>query len=119
MWKYFVYFAVPIKPRKLSSSDESDDYVSIEPSVVTTTAGALDLQHYDDHTSNKEKADQISSPIESEISDTLLTESRSFHNDWFSVVGSNEHSSTTQYVQQKVGEDFCYSTDSSSNDEKL
>lgn len=118
MWKYFVYFAVPAKPRKLSSSDESDDYVSIEPSVATTTAGASDLQQYD-HISNKEKADQFSSPIESEISDTLLTESRSFHNDWFSVVGSNEHSSTTQYVQQKVGEDFCYSTDSSSNDEKL
>ena len=115
MWKYFLYFAVPAKPRKLSSSDESDDYVSIEPSVATTTAGASNLQQYD-HISKK---DQISSPIESEISDTLLTESRSFHNDWFSVVGSSEHSSTTQYVQQKVGEDFCYSTDSSSNDEKL
>ena len=113
--EHFCIFAVPAKPRKLSSSDESDDYVSIEPSVATTTAGASNLQQYD-HISNE---DQISSPIESEISDTLLTESRSFHNDWFSVVGSNEHSSTTQYVQQKVGEDFCYSTDSSSNDEKL
>ena len=113
--EHFCIFAVPAKPRKLSSSDESDDYVSIEPSVATTTAGASNLQQYD-HISNKDK---ISSPIESEISDTLLTESRSFHNDWFSVVGSSEHSSTTQYVQQKVGEDFCYSTDSSSNDEKL
>ena len=51
----------------------------------------------------------------------LLTETPSFHNDWFSVVGNEEHSSTELYVQEKVGKDFGHSTDSSSdsNDDSI
>lgn len=104
---------MPAKPRILTSSeDESSSYVSIVHSTVEDTSVKLDLQPED-----KSQAESISSDTRTTSNSRLLTETTSFCNDWFSIVGSNEHSSTEKYIQEKLGDDFGHSTDSSSNEE--
>ena len=106
-------FLVPAKPRSLTSSeDESSSYVSIVHSVADEVSVKLDL-----HSENPAEVHSIQPEMSSTNETKLLTETTSFCNDWFSIVGSNEHSSTKKYIQEKLGEDFCHSTDSSSNEE--
>ena len=105
---------MPAKPRKLStSSSEDSNFISLAPSTNGTT-GSIDLQF--NHISGEEKIIE-SYDMESNRNARLLTETTSFRNDWFSVVGNNEHSSTEKYVQEKVGDDFGHSTDSSSSND--
>ena len=106
-------FSVPAKPRILTSSDEeSSSYVSIVHSAADEAPIKLNL-----HSENR--TDVARNTIETNplSEERLLTETTSFCNDWFSIVGSNEHSSTKKYIQEKLGEDFSHSTDSSSNEE--
>ena len=106
---------MPAKPRKLStSSSESSNFISLAPSASDTT-GNNSLQCH--HVSAEEKIME-SHDMQSNRDPRLLTETTSFRNDWFSVVGTNEHSSTEKYVQEKVGEDFGHSTDSSSSSDE-
>ena len=104
---------MPAKPRILSSSeDESGSYVSIIHSAADDPSVKLDLQPED-----KSQAERNSPETRTSNNARLLTETTSFCNDWFSIVGSNEHSSTEKYIQEKLGDDFGHSTDSSSNEE--
>ena len=104
---------MPAKPRVLTSSDEeSSSYVSIVHSATDDTSIKLNLQ-----SENKSKDTRATTETNSANESKLLTETTSFCDDWFSIVGSNEHSSTKKYVEEKLGEDFGHSTDSSSNDE--
>ena len=106
-------FLVPAKPRILTSSeDESSSYVSIVHSVADEASVKLDL-----HSENPTEVHSIQPEMSSTNEAKLLTETTSFCNDWFSIVGSNEHSSTKKYIQEKLGDDFSHSTDSSSNEE--
>ena len=114
--QYFIFIVVPAKPRLLSSSSSEDniDINNLGPSV-NNTAGNLDLQLH--HISGEEQC-MDSHDNGSNNDAKLLTETTSFRNDWFSVVGTTEHSSTEKYVQEKVGEDFGHSTDSSSSSDE-
>lgn len=112
--KNCIFIPVPAKPRRLStSSSEDSNFISLAPSANGTT-GNFDLQFH--HISGEERIME-SYDMESNRDARLLTETTSFRNDWFSVVGTNEHSSTEKYVQEKVGDDFGHSTDSSSSNE--
>ena len=109
-----IFISVPAKPRKLStSSSEGSTFISLAPSANGAT-GNFDLQFQ--HVSGEEKIME-SYDMQSNRDARLLTETTSFRNDWFSVVGTNEHSSTEKYVQEKVGDDFGHSTDSSSSND--
>lgn len=76
---------VPAQPRILSSSSSSSEEGELD--------FRLDLE-------DVAKADEDKqSPVKVD-------------DDWFSVVGEEEHTSTTRYVQEKVGHDFDHSTES-------
>ena len=113
--------SVPAKPRTLStSSEESSTSINALSSSANNTVGSLDLRlrrlsiGEDTKEGNETPAHDVEIQ-EDQKGSKLLTETSSFHNDWFSVVGNEEHSSTEKYVQEKVGEDFGHSTDSSSD----
>ena len=89
-----------------------DMLASIVHSVADEASVKLDL-----HSENPTEEHSIQPEMSSTNEAKLLTETTSFCNDWFSIVGSNEHSSTKKYIQEKLGEDFSHSTDSSSNEE--
>ena len=113
------FIVVPAKPRTLStsSSEESSSFLSLPPSNANM-AGSLDLTlRRLSHGEEYKEGCLCKEELETEKDVRLLTETASFRNDWFSVVGTNEHSSTEKYVQEKVGEDFGHSTDSSSSND--
>ena len=108
------FFTVPAKPRVLSTSS-SDESIAASSANETSVGLNLRLRRLSDGEKDQETSNNENVEIKKEP--TLLAETASFHNDWFSVVGKNEYFSTKKYIEEKLGDDFGHSSDSSSDDD--
>ena len=111
-----IFLLVPARPRKLSSSSSEDTSNHMSFAASSYNNATENIDYTLSRISDDEKMTD-SGGIITKHNARLLTDTNSYRNDWFSVVGTDEHSSTEKYIQGKVGEDFGHSTDSSSSND--